>query len=260
MIMASGMRELLKVVTMAGAVAAGVGAVGAVTMAGCADEGAPPAGGTSDVGQLALTSGSTEGVAGFQFDVRSSDGVPVASRFVPGGDTASTFFVLAPGDYFVTATAMAAPDVPVPGCAPDFELATVQRGQTTRLMLVAFCEGAGRGGLGATARTDRAPEFTSLSFEPTTPVAPCEVIRVDVAATDPDGDPVEFLFSVGGGDPFAIRYFATSLDALNFTASRAGSYDLEILACDGHGCVALDGLTLELVGPPQEACEPPPAP
>jgi hypothetical protein len=188
-------------------------------------------------------------------------GMLVTSRFVESGPSASTFFVLRPGDYALAAFPMSSPEVRAPGCAFAIADATIVSGQTTEVMMVVPCEGVGRGGLDISARTDPAPTITGLSFDPPTAVGPCEKRRILVEASDPANEPIDYFLGAGGGPPAAAITIAAFGDgSFDFSASLPGSYSLEVRACDPHfGCPTLAfGLEVREATPGGNACSPSP--
>jgi len=235
--------------------------VTAVTAAGCGQDTASGED-AAPSGRLALASAAADGVAGFQFDVRRGDnGMLVTSRFVASGPTANTFFVLRPGDYALAATPMSSPEMRAPGCAFAIANATIVSGQTTEVMMVVPCEGAGRGGLSISARTDPAPTITGLSFDPPTAVGPCERRRIVVEASDPANEPLDYFLEAGGGPPEAAITIAGFGDGrFDFSASLPGSYSLAVRVCDPHfGCPTLAfGLEVGEATPGSNACSPSP--
>ena len=151
-------------------------ALGMAVLAGCDGQGrgdeAPASAGDGSlaVSLAGLAAGTT---TGFQIDVTTPAGAPVASRLVATTPAASAFFVLPPGAYVVTATALDGPGLPTAGCTPATTPAEITKGRTTSIMLVARCGSGDGGGLDVTVGTNHAPEITSLALDPGTTVAPC---------------------------------------------------------------------------------------
>jgi len=199
---------------------------------------------TEDEGSLAVALGGSTATTttGFQIDVVTAGGASAVSRFVTATPTTNAFFVLAPGAYVVTATALDAPGQPTTGCAPASAPATIAKGKTSALLLVARCAAAGPGGLDATVRTNRAPEITSLAFDPATTVAPCAPLGITVAAADADGDALTYAVRVTAapaGAQFKVEAGPAGSAHATFSASTAGAYALDVSACDALGCTTL---------------------
>ena len=200
-------------------------------------------------GTLALSMSDASGeVAGFQFDVSESDGHVVASRFVSRTGTGAAtqtaeFFPLVAGAYQVTGTPMRSAGVPHPSCVPASAPATVQKGKSTELMLVARCTGTGKGGLAVTAGTNTAPEITSIAFDPSSQVSPCQPTTITVGANDVDADVLTYRFSATGEESTSTSGAPHTLEAngnrLRFTAAHAGELTIGIQVCDSLGCVDL---------------------
>src|SRR5438552_2973889 len=138
---------------------------------------ASDAAGFLSVGLAGLAATST---TGFQIDVTTVTGAPGTSRFVSTAPAANTLFILPPGVYLVTATAMDAAGIPTAGCLPASGPATVTKGVSASVVLVSRCTSGDQGGLDVTVRTDHAPTVASVAYDPATTVTPCEPLAVTI--------------------------------------------------------------------------------
>jgi hypothetical protein len=71
--------------------------------------------------------------------------------------------------------------------------------QTTEVFLINQCQGDGRGAIDVIAALNHPPALTSLAFERSKFVLRCEEQAICATAKDPDGDPLEFVWSQAGG-------------------------------------------------------------
>lgn len=221
-----------------------------VATAGCADRlGSGPADGTSGktelaTGKLSLSVAPTgTDLAGFTFAVTDADGRAVASTFVAsfGGAPPSTVFLLQPGAYVATATAMRDAQTPAAECAPATAPARVTAGQTSELVLVTRCRAADVGGLAIAARADHEPRWSAVELTPAQQVSVCAPVSLTVAAVDPDADPLRYEFEVAAPAGAAATDYAIDAQGASarLLASAAGDYAFTARACDAAGCVAL---------------------
>lgn len=228
-----------------------VGGVAACDRRGGADEGS---------GTVALAVMADEETGGFQFDVSKPDGSAVASRYVArtagqGTKPTDAFFTLPPGDYLARAVAMSGPGMPRSECAPATGQATVHKGKTVELVLVARCQSKGRGGLDLAGRTNHEPEFTAVSYDPSKYVSPCQSVAITVEAEDREDDPLRHEFELVSAPPGAEGKFAYEAAGKRFalTSSVPGDFALEARACDPLGCAKFL-LPIHVVGTGDGSC------
>ena len=208
--------------------------LGLVMFAGCAEDAEPvstePAP-TTSTARLALTAdllGGTD-VGGMRFVVTEADCAGAAApnaqtwekttdledMYLPGGiplfeqepyDAQSThifadqYFLLPAGCFNVAATPLDAQDQASSDCyAAHQNGVEVTDGLTTEITLISQCQGPARGGLDVIATINHPPVIDDLAFEPSKFVATCWGVEVCVTARDPDGDPMEFVWTQSGG-------------------------------------------------------------
>jgi hypothetical protein len=201
------------------------------------DDDADPAG----VGLMSLALTTDGDFAGIQFQVVPADGGPaltryVASRALGGALSADAFFTLRPGQYSTTATVMDGPGTAAPECSPASGTAVVRKGSTTELMLMAHCRSTGFGGLDINVGVQHEPEITSITFDPSKFVSPCETAAIAVSAVDPGGAPLSYRFKIVNA-PGGVMYRLDVEGArASFRAMGAGDFSLAIAACTAAGC------------------------
>jgi hypothetical protein len=179
----------------------GVLVAGAAALVGCGNGAAT---GPRELGTIraAVSFAPSDGVSAVRIDVSRSGGV-VATRTIPvggpppdGGPAGDAFFVLAPGTYTVTATALDANGNESRTCMSASVSAQVTSGQTTEITLALLCSGPGNGGLDVVITAEHAPAITNLVFDPSKFVLACQPVTVAVTASSPEGLPVTYAWSV----------------------------------------------------------------
>lgn len=202
--------------------------------AGCAEDLEPVStepGSATSTSRLALTAdllGGTD-VGGMRFEVTETncDGSAVANpqtweeetdledMYLPGGiplfesapyDADSThifadqYFLLPAGCYDVAVTPLDAMGQTSTDCYSAHQnTVEVEDGLTTEITLISQCQGPARGGLDVIATVNHPPEIDDLTFEPSKFVSTCEGTEVCITVNDPDGDPMEIVWSQTDG-------------------------------------------------------------
>jgi len=143
---------------------------------------------------------------------------------------ADGLFVLAPGQYLVCATPLAASG-PSAECARAQAPAQVVAEQTSEVLLVSQCRGKPNGGLDVVVALNDPPQITGLDIAPSKFVTVCESAAITVTATDPDGDAIAFTWAVVSGPAGSSLH--PSGAAATFSG-QAGDYLLAVTATDVH--------------------------
>jgi hypothetical protein len=154
-----------------------------------------------------------------------SDAGPVARAF------AGALFVLLPGSYRVCATPLAGEN-PSEQCGRADATADVAAEVTTEVALTSQCAGEGKGGIGVVVSLNDAPEITSIELDPSQWISVCESVHLGASATDPNGDPLTYAWSVTGGPNGSSLH--TANESATFSGP-AGDYELALTVEDGHG-------------------------
>lgn len=247
----------------------GLVAAAALVVAGCANAGAPtgPASAASDTGTFyaALTMpGPVHDVAEMAFvvvdaaDPDGCNGVAVASKVVPlnpsllpdamdangaMGDNhpfADALFVLGAGDYLVCVAPRTAKHEASKDCAPVAETFHVTAGQTNEKVLVSQCQGDPNGAVDIPVELNDPPIIDLLEISPSKFITTCQVAELHATATDINGDPVSFDWSVLSKPALAQTWLAGNEGNMWFKACMAGDYTLQVTACDPHAnCTSL---------------------
>lgn len=155
---------------------------------------------------------------------------------------ADSFSTLAPGCYDVSATPLQEDGTPSAVCAaankPKVE---VTSGKTTEIFLLNQCAGHDKGGLDTIAALNHEPEL-KVKFESSKFVCSHGPQTICASASDPDGDPVEFVWSVDAGELMASAPKVLSHEAdketgvvtecVQIKPNGAGKYDVHVAAYD----------------------------
>ena len=221
------------------------------------DPGDPP---PDNVGlvQLAAGSGETFDVAKFEMKIfpagaDCSDSMPVATAVVDlendpapawlpeieGHAFSGQSFVLEAGDYLVCVAPLQADDSPSALCAiASVDPVTVAAGDTTEVVLVSACNGAGTGGLDVIAALGEPPTIESLDVAPSKFITVCETATLTAAASDTDGMPVSDITFAVTDAPLGATPSVTGTNPATFDAITAGRYELTVTAIDATGSEA----------------------
>ena len=158
-----------------------------------------------DVTEVACTPGNGDSVTGETWTATTD----FEDMFLPGGiptfedkpydaDSshmfADRYFLLPAGCYDVLVTPLDQAGADSSDCASAHQDGVeVVDGETTEILLISQCQGPARGGLDVIATINHPPEIDDLTFNPSKFVATCEGTVVCVTASDPDGDPLEWV-------------------------------------------------------------------
>lgn len=114
---------------------------------------------------------------------------------------ADLYQVLPAGCYDITAQPLDPAGEPSADCAgAGLSGVEVVDGQTTEVMLLLQCDGAETGGLDSMAAFNLPPTIVDLSYSPAKFVSSCGGdVTVCASAIDPDGDPIEMVWTNVGG-------------------------------------------------------------
>ncbi|MFB6372367.1 MAG: hypothetical protein ABEN55_04510 [Bradymonadaceae bacterium] len=114
---------------------------------------------------------------------------------------ADAFFLVGAGCYNVTTQPLTDRGNPSEDCNPATrQRVSVEDGQTTEVLLVNQCRGADNGGIDVIGVTNHPPQLQNVEFQKKIDSCPPrgqqtdEARRVCATATDPDGDPLEFVW------------------------------------------------------------------
>jgi len=108
------------------------------------------------------------------------------------------FFWLAAGCYDVLVTPITAAGTESEDCTgAAVQAAQVLDGEVTEITLVLLCLGPGFGGLDVAGVLNHPPIIEVISYAPSKFVTLCEPVTICARASDPDGDPLEFVWSDG---------------------------------------------------------------
>ena len=171
--------------------------------------------------KMLLAVGADSGVTGIKFEitpVACSGGTPVgapitverplADVLLPGGLAqfdkmpldpgskhlfADSFQAVAPGCYDVKTTPVTTKAVT---CLPAHALGVkVLAGKTTEVLLINQCPSVSAGAIDVAATINRGPRIRDLTLPTSKFGATCELEKICVTADDPDGDPLEIVWS-----------------------------------------------------------------
>jgi Big-like domain-containing protein len=205
---------------------------------------------------IALAAGSADnGVTAVRIDLVAPDegctSAPLSSRVIPVPDASSSSapdaatavgeplrgsFLLPPGDVRVCVTPLAG-DVPSERCLAGEQLAHVAAGQTTTVSITLQCRAEDGGSLVTEVSLNDAPRIEALTLDPAATLRACETLTLTLNATDADGDPIAYAWTVG--DPRRLRPYEGSIEAdgatATFSANLPGSYTINIALDDGRG-------------------------
>jgi hypothetical protein len=154
---------------------------------------------------------------------------------------ADAFLVVDAGCYGVKTTPLDGAGEPSKDCAgaaiPKVE---VVAGKTTEVFLINQCNGHDKGAIDVVSALNHPPQITNLQFETSKFVPQCGIQTVCATATDPDGDPLEFVWTASGGLPLAgPRVTTTDVDksgnvtqCIQLIPQAVGKYDLQVRVYD----------------------------
>lgn len=186
-------------------------------------------------GSLALTlqppASVKDEVAGFKVEVFSgqtladSKYVTLETSHLPAGfvpdagsehDFANALFVLVPGNYHVKTSPMKSEFVPSVLCLPAEADVVVNAGATTTTALVSQCVDADNGGLEVISVLNNNPQILDLTFNPSQFVSTCQNVDATLTAQDPDGDALNYQWTVTDAPPAQ-----SNTQSINFSADSS---------------------------------------
>ena len=168
---------------------------------------------------------TTSLVNGTTFIVRPLGGQPVAGRLTFSFDDILTFTPDAPLDADTTY------EVVLPAGGIEDAAGNGMVGYS-----FTFSTGAVVGG-------NRPPAVTAFSAEPY-PAEPGDTVDLSAAASDPDGDPLEYRFDLGDGSPKTAWSPSASFQT---SYGEAGHYRVSVQVRDPAGAIATDSRTVTVV-------------
>ena len=191
-----------------------------------------------------LTSVHDPDVAGVRIDV-STNGALVQSQTITPGlilppgsnqpqEGGDAFFVLVPGDYHVSATALDAAGKPSQVCSVANASTHVAKGVTTEIVLGILC-GEGTGGLDVIVTVTHAPVITRLQFDPNKFIGVCDQVTMILSAHGEPGAALTYKWSVLSSPAGAKFQLTGDGPSAVFKADTVGEYQLEADATDSAG-------------------------
>jgi hypothetical protein len=138
--------------------------------------------------------------------------------------------VLPVGQYNVCATPLTAAGLPSADCPTTSTLAYVAEGATSEVTLVSQCKASSNGAVDAVAVLNSPPVIDSLTVRPSKSITACEIARLTVEASDPDGDSITYLWELVGARPPQT----SPNQSINFRGSP-GSLQLKLTVTDALG-------------------------
>jgi len=158
----------------------------------------------------------------------------VPPAFLPEGGGAKhpfgdALFVLAAGQYTICATPITAADAGSIDCPTTSTIAFVGDGTTTEVSMVSQCKGATTGAADAITILNTPPVITNLIINPSKFITTCQVARLTVEASDPDGDALSFLWELLGTNRSSTN------QSINFQSLIPITSQLRITVSDPFG-------------------------
>jgi virginiamycin B lyase len=144
-----------------------------------------------------------------------------------------TIFVLPVGSYRVCATPMGADGQPSGRCGRAEAVVDVMAGATSEVGLVSQCAAPPGGGIDTIIRFNEAPRITGLVLPAPGATNTCQPLPLAVTASDPDGDPISFTWSLTAG-PTSARIDGSG-PSVQLVASAAGDYQVRVTVTDSWG-------------------------
>lgn len=159
------------------------------------------------------------------------------------------FVVLDAGCYHVAATPVDINDAACTECSQAIvRNIQVYEGLTTEILLISQCNGPERGALDVVGALNHPPVLEGLVYEPSKFVHVCEETIICATASDPDHDPIEFVWKkksgpdlLGGVDngiiDSAYVYSRTEdnghvTECLRITTEWQGDYEFKVMVYD----------------------------
>lgn len=153
---------------------------------------------------------------------------------------ADQYFTLPAGCYDVDVQPLDADGNAVTDCsAPSRDGVVVVDGETTEILLLSQCGNNPVGGLDVISSLNHAPQIESLVFTPSKFGQVCEDIEICATASDPDGDPLEFVWEKTGGPAGAEIIASTQTDTddgvtscVTVESDGVGTFEYEVTVYD----------------------------
>lgn len=117
-------------------------------------------------------------------------------------------------------------------------------GETTEVVLISTCEGQATGGLDTVIAFNEEPTVSDFTYDPSKFVGTCEPVVVCAEATDPNGDPMEFVWTVSSGTFTVVsseQVGELATECIEITATEPGTLDIDVTVYDLLG----DGTRIE---------------
>src|SRR5712691_2169819 len=208
----------------------------ALLLAGCGHSTASTDGNSSGSFRASLVATPDSDIAQVRVDI-ARGGTIVDSRTLALGATGTVdaFFVVRPGTYTASATALDAAGDPLRNCATASASARVLAGSTTEVVLAILCSDPGTGGVDVVVTTQHVPVITNLVIEPSKFTGVCVPIKMMVTAVDGDHDPLSYGWAVIAAPPGAVFHLSPGGPSAVFEAETAGDYTLEVKVSDPQG-------------------------
>lgn len=229
----------------------------AFAISGCSDGSEGTTTGTPGTGtlQTAMTFvGSTHDVAAMGYRVVAGDAdcddeaiaetvSPLEDEALPGWTAAAggnhafadALFVLQPGAYRVCVTPLQDDGTPSEVCAAGEGVFLVEANQTTEGVVYAQCDGDPSGGLDVIAALNNPPHIDDLDIDESKFITNCEEATITVAASDPDGDALNYAFAVTAAPPGANPILVVNGNQATFSTDVVGPYEVTVTVDDGVG-------------------------
>ncbi len=145
------------------------------------------------------------------------------------------FFVLQPGSYKVCATPLNELGELSTQCLPVEGFFDVIVGETAEAVLMSQCYGEPTGALDAVVGLNVPPTIDDLVISDSKFTSTCEVTTLEVMASDDNGDPILYAWSVLGAPPGATAEVDGYGAMAWFRSDLPGDYLLEVIVADPHG-------------------------
>lgn len=173
-------------------------------------------------------------------------------------DFTDIFLLVEPGCYDLVAQPLDADGNPSEDCSVAISDGPVEvvDGQTTEVLLLSQCDGQESGGLDTIIAFNEAPTITDVTYEPSKFTDTCEPVVVCVEATDPNGDPMEFEWTVDPG-LFEVVSFEQNgdiaVECIEILPTEPGDVTIDVVVYD----LLADGTRIEdylaSIGNPQDS-------
>ena len=158
---------------------------------------------------------------------------------------ADAFFLVDAGCYNVVTTPLDNVGNPSSDCNPATrDRVAVEDGQTTEILLINQCRGEERGGLDVISAINNPPVVEDLEFQKFRTSCPTQAEQICLTASDPNSDPLEFVWRNAGGGQFQgdiVESSRTNLgqgqwrSCAQVATNRIGDYEFEVTVYDLDG-------------------------